>query len=159
MMSVPELASQILADMWEYGRVVLILVAFMAVYGFIISRKQAKEQSNAQGGLVLIALATVGVFALFSFLNVQAGNIFALMRDSPTWGVFTSAALFTTVVVLAITAYRYLAARRTEEAITITGASQQTSERVVTNTIKVSLLVILLLLLASTIWLWHLARG
>ncbi len=159
-MSVPELASQILSDMWEYGRLVLILVATMAAWGFIISRfEDDPEQSNTQGGLVLIGLGTAGVFVLFSFLNVQAGNIFALMRDSPAWGVFTSAALFTTVVVFGITAYRYLAASRKEEAITITGASEQMPRRAITNTIKQSWLIVLLLLFASAIWLWCLARG
>jgi acyl-coenzyme A thioesterase PaaI-like protein len=158
-MNVPNLASQILADIWEYGRVVMILVAFMAVYGFIIDKKHVQEQSNAQGGLILIALGTVGVFALFSFLNVQGGNLLALMKDSPVWGFFTSAVVLSLVVISGITAYRYLVAGRTEKAITITGPSEQMPQRTVTNTIKLSWLIVLLLLFASVIWLWRLAGG
>jgi hypothetical protein len=158
-MNVPNLASQVLADIWEYGRVVMILVAFMAVYGFIIGKKHAQEQSNAQGGLVLIALGTVGVFALFSFLNVQGGNLLALMKDSPAWGFFTSAVVLSLVVVSGITAYRLLVASRTEKAITITGPSEQMPQRTITNTIKLSWLIVLLLLFASVIWLWRLAGG
>jgi hypothetical protein len=158
-MSVSRIASQILADMWEYGRVVLILVAFMAVYGFIISRKHAQEQSNAQGRLILIAFSTVGVFALLSFLNVQGGNILALMRDSPAWGIFTIAVVFSSAAVSGVTAYRYFAASHTENTITITGTSEQMPRRTITGTIKLSWLIVLLLLFASTIWLWRLARG
>jgi hypothetical protein len=160
MMSIPDLARQILSDMWEYGRLVLILVGVMAAWGFIISRfEDDREQSNTQGGLVLIALGTVGVFVLFSFLNVQAENILTLMRVSPAWGSFTSAVVFSAVVVFGITAYRYFAAKRTEEAITITGASEQMPRRAITNTIKLSWLIVFLLSFASIIWLWRLAKG
>jgi len=159
-MSVPELARQILSDMWEYGRLVLILVVVMAAWGFMISRfEDDREQSNTQGGLVLIALGTVGVFALFSFLNVQAENILALIRVSRAWGCFTSAVVLSAVVAFVITSYRYLAASRIEKAITITGASAQTPQRAITNTIKLSWLIVVLLLFASTIWLWRLAGG
>jgi hypothetical protein len=158
-MSVSGLASQILADMWEYGRVVLILVAFMAVYGFIISRKHAQEQSNAPGGLVLIALGTVGVFALFSFLNVQGGNILALMKGSPAWGVFTSTVVFLVVAVSSTTVYRQLATKRRENAVTITGVSEQVPPKAITGTIRLCWLIVLILLSASAIWLWRLANG
>ncbi|MBW4028719.1 MAG: hypothetical protein HIU93_15190 [Acidobacteria bacterium] len=158
-MSVSKLASEILADMWEYGRVVLILVVFMALYGFIISKKHAQEKSNAQGGLVLIALGTVGIFALFSFLNVQGGNILALMKESPMWGVFTSSVVFLLLIVSSVTASRHFVARRKENAITITGVSEQVPRKTITGTIKLCWLVVLLLLCASAIWLWRLANG
>jgi hypothetical protein len=158
-MSASQLASQILTDMWEYGRLVLIVVAVAAVSGFIIDHKNDHEGSNATGGMVLIGLCTVGAFTLFSFLNVQGANILALMRDSPAWGTFTSAAVTSLVVVSGITAYRYLAANRSENTITITGTSEQMPRKTITGAIKLSWLIVLLLLFASTIWLWRLAGG
>jgi uncharacterized membrane protein len=157
--NVSNLASQILADMWEYGRVVLILVAFMAIYGFIISKKHDQERSNAPGGLVLIAVCTVGVFALFSSLNVQGANILDLIKDRPSWGIFTIAAVALLVVVSGITAYRYMVASRAQEAITITGASEQMLRRTIAAKVRVSWLIVLLLFFASAVWLWRLARG
>lgn len=158
-MSISRLASQILADAWGYGRVVLILVAFMAVYGFIIDKKHAQEQSNAQGGLILIALGAIGVFALFSFLNVEGANVLALMRHSPAWGTFTSVVVFITVVVSGITAYRYYTASHTDTTLTIIGGAEQMPRRTITSTIRLSWLIVLLLLFTSTIWLWRLAGG
>ena len=37
-MNAAHLASQIISDLWEYGRLVIILVVAMSAWGFIIGR-------------------------------------------------------------------------------------------------------------------------
>ena len=157
-MSISDLAKQILSDMWAYGRLVLIIIGVMAAWGFIISRSE-DDRENTQASLILIALATVGVFILFSFLNLQAGNIVALMHIKPAWGMFTSGVALSLIVVSGVTIYQYFAVNRAEKSFSITADDEQLPKTTLTNTIKLSWSVVVLLFLASVIWLRHLAAG
>ena len=160
MMSAHDLARQILSDMWEYGRLVLILVFVTVAWGFVINLfDNDREQSNTQRVLISICLGSVGFFILFSFVNVQAGNIIALMQICPAWGIFTSIVALSIIAVAGMTLYRHLAASRREAPISITGSSEQLPQGTLTIILKLTWSVLALLLLTSVIWLWYLAKG
>jgi hypothetical protein len=158
-MNIHDLSGKILSDMWEYGRLVLILVGFLAAYGFVISRRNdEQERTNVPGELVLIGLSTVGIFVLFSFLNVQASNIIALMRAAPSWGCFSIGTTIAAIIVCGTTLYQYFADLRTEKASSILN----TSEPMITGmnrSMKIAWLLIGFLLSASIVWLWHLSAA
>ena len=158
-MNIHDIAGKILSDMWEYGRLVLILAAILAVYGVVISqRPDEEERASIPLGLVLIGLCTVGVFVLFSFLNIQASNIIALMRAAPLWGCFTVATCIATLVACGLTLYRYSAGLRSDRVGSIFDAPKATTN-VVTRSNMLAWLVVALLLTVSIIWLWRMANA
>ncbi len=159
MVDVPGIARQILSDMWEYGRLVLMLVFVLAAYGFVISRTEDdREQSNTQGILVLIGLGTVGSFILFSFLNIEGSNIITLIQARPAWGIFTSLMTLSVISVAALAIYRHLATNRRESAISITQAYENLPRKAPTITLKLAGSILVPLVLASIIWLWLIAK-
>jgi hypothetical protein len=153
-----DLASQILFDMWEYGRLVLILVIAGAAHGYWTSKSDNdSDRSKIPFRLVMFALSTVGVFVLFAFVNRDAADIIALMKIAPAWGSLTSIAILSTVILCGITGYRYLVEKRTEKAISISGTYEPPPPSL-TTALKVSWSAVVLSFVASTVWLWHL-RG
>jgi hypothetical protein len=160
MVDVPGIARQILSDMWEYGRIVLIIVLVLAAWGFVIGRTEDdREQSNTQGGLVLIGLGSIGIFALFSFLNVRGSNIITLIQARPAWGIFTSFVTLLVISAAALTAYLHFAANRRAPAISITQTSNNFPLKASAAPLKLAWSILVPLLLASIIWLWYIARG
>ena len=158
MVDAPGIARQILSDMWEYGRVVLILVLVTAAWGFVISRTEDdREQPNIPGILVLIGLGSVGSFCLFSFLNVEGSNITTLIQARPAWGIFTSLVTLLVISVTALTIYHHFAANR--KVISITQTSEDFPRKASAITLKLGWSILVPLLLASIIWLWHIAKA
>ncbi|MDP9112417.1 MAG: hypothetical protein M3O20_01905 [Acidobacteriota bacterium] len=89
-MDATNLAQQILADMWEFGRLILIVVGGAFGWGSILNRsEEKKERARIQKNLILIMLGMTIPFIAAAFLNVQFANIIALMRVKPAWGMFT----------------------------------------------------------------------
>jgi hypothetical protein len=158
MVNAPGIARQILSVMWEYGRVVLILVLVTAAWGFAISRSEDdREQSNTQGILVLIGLGSVGSFCLFAFLNIEGSNIATLIQARPAWGIFTSLVTLLLISLTALTIYRHFAANR--RVISITQTSESLPRKASTITLKLAGSILVPMLLASIIWLWLIAKG
>jgi hypothetical protein len=158
-MDISNLARQILADMWEYGRIVLIIGFVAIVWGVLLGRyEDENERPPFQLGLLLIALGIVGGFALFSFLNVEAGNLIVLMRARPAWGIFTGfVALLMSSFVVAI-AYRSLTTKRKESAISIRDTAEALPKQFLSPGAKTMFMTLLLLAITSIAWLWLIAR-
>jgi hypothetical protein len=157
-MNASNLAQQILTDMWELGRVVLITAVGTATWGVFLRRFEDKnEQQSFQVGLLLITLGVVGGFALLVFLNVQSGNIVALMQLKPAWGLFTGLVASLVFLFIAMTAYKLLAANRREWPLSIRETTRAPRQLYPRDT-KLILSVLSLLTTASILWLWRMAH-
>lgn len=156
-MNVPDVARQVLVDMWEYGRIVLIVGFVAIVWGIFLGRSEDEnERPPLQLGLLLIGVGLVGGFALFSFLNVESSNLAILIRARPAWGGFTGFIVLVSALVTVMMAAKLFMARRSEASISIRPEGERPSRSVLPR-IKVSLIMLLSLILISFAWLWKIA--
>jgi len=152
------LAKEILADGWEYGRLVLIAGIASAVWGVLLSRwGEEGDRSSFQFGLIRIVLVVTGGFCLFSFLNAQLENIIVLGRVEPAWGIFTALVAVSFGVCVAVAVYRTLDAERTASVLSLLDAVQ---EHKLSPARKFMLVLSIPALLAvvSIFWLWRIAN-
>lgn len=126
--------------------------------GAFLKRYEDKsEQRSFQVRLLLIALGAVGGFALSAFLNVQAGNVIALMYAKPAWGIFTGLVALSVFLFVAMTAYKLLAASRKEYMLSIRETARLPRQLFAGGT-KLIVAVLSLLTIASVFWLWRIAH-
>lgn len=157
-MNASTVAQNILGDMWEYGRLILIAGVVGLAWGSLLKRTEApNEQNHFQVRLVLIVLGMVGPFVLFSFLNVEAGNIITLIYVKPAWGIFTCLVALSLFLFAAIAGYKLLVASRREPPLSIKGTTGE-PRHLFTRDVKLILSVLSLLTAASIFWLWRLAQ-
>ena len=153
-----DLARQILADMWEFGRILLIVGCVSVMWGGWIARYEGdNERRSLQGGLLCFALGTVGSFVLFSFLNVEFGNLVSLMHASPAWGSFTGLVALLVCGFVLMIAYKRLVASRKAAPLSILETAEELPG-LYTRNIQWILMVLALLMLASIFWLWRIAQ-
>ena len=118
-------AREVLGDMWEYGRIVLISL-MGATYASMVSSRRATKGDRSQFifGQVRSVLVIIGTFALFAFWNLQFGNIVTLIYAETAWGAFTVFVTVAMVLCLAIYGLKLLAAKRAETVLSIVDVSQ-----------------------------------
>ena len=158
-MDASNLARQILTDMWELGRVVLIEVAVAFAWGVTLSRsEEPNERFRFQEVLILIMLGMSGSFAAAVFFNLQSANLIALMRINPAWGFFTGLTALLVFLFLAIAGYRLLAANRRALPLSLRKTAEDLPRQ--SNPLKIKLIVSALFLLigSSIFWLWRIAQ-
>jgi hypothetical protein len=101
----------------------------------------------------------ISPFALFSFLNVDAGNLITLMRAKPAWGIFTSLVALSVLLFFALAGYKLFAANRRESPLSISiRETARPPRQLFTRDVKLILSVLSLLMIASIFWLWRLAH-
>jgi Na+/H+-translocating membrane pyrophosphatase len=157
--SASDIARQILSAMWEYGRLILIIVVVLAVWGTFLDRfEDENERSGITGAHVRIGLAIVGTFVLFSFLNVATANIIILMRVRPAWGLFTCLVAILVASVVVKIAYRQLTERRKEPVISVVESSEESTRVLFTTGIKLTCVSLALLAITDIVWLWQIGN-
>jgi hypothetical protein len=154
-----DIARRILLDMWEYGRLVLIIVVALAVWGTFLDRfEDENERSGITGAHVRIGLAIVGTFVLFSYLNVEAANIIILIQVRPAWGLLTCLVAILAVSVVGMIVYRQLTKRRKESVISVVESSEESTCVLFTTGIKLTCLSLALLAIMDVVWLWQISK-
>ena len=158
-MDASNLARQILADLWELGRVVLIEGAIAFVWGSILKRsEEASERWHFQALLILIMLGITGPFAAAVFFNVEAGNIITLMKIKHAWAIFSGLVALVVFLFLAITGYMLLAANRRALPLSLHKTVRELPRQFYPRKIKLIALVLSLLISSSILWLWSIAQ-
>ena len=158
-MNASELARQILTDMWEVGRVVLITAFGAASWGAFLKRYESKsEHRSFQVRLFFITLVPVGGFSLLAFLNVSTGNIIALMYVKPAWGTFTGLVALSVFLFVVMNAYKLLAARRNESPLSIRETAGELPRSLFSRGTKFTFAILSLLMIASIFWLWRITQ-
>ena len=158
-MDASNLAQQILTDLWEVGRVVLIGGAVAFIWSSILKRsEEASERWHFQILLILIMLGITGPFAAAVFFNMEACNLITLMKIKPAWGIFTGLVALVVFLFLAITGYMILAANRRALPLSIRETVRELPRQLYSNKIKLIVLVLSLLISSSILWLWRIAQ-
>jgi len=158
-MDASNLAQQILTDLWEVGRVVLIGGAVAFIWSSILKRsEEASERWHFQILLILIMLGITGPFAAAVFFNMEAGNLITLMKIKPAWGILTGLVALVVFLFLAITGYMILAANRRALPLSIRETVRELPRQLYSNKIKLIVLVLSLLISSSILWLWRIAQ-
>lgn len=153
------IARQILSDMWEYGRILLIVVIAMAGWGVVLGRLEGEDDRvTTPSGLILIGLGIVGSFVTLSFLNVQASNIVALVKVKPVWGALTCLVALLVITIGWLISYRKIRQGRLEAALSLAASSSESKQVLFTRAVKVSCSVLLLLAIIDIAWLWKLSH-
>ena len=158
-MNASALAQEIWGDLWEFGRVTLILM-FGLLWGWFV-RNRAGSDEGAPGlvGILLIAACSVGALILFVFLNIEMGNILRLARIAPLWGAFSVLSFTALIVSVGLVAYRQLGTTRDETNLSILNAPQPSSIWASSRRVLQCLCVALLSASISSGWLWLIAHG
>jgi hypothetical protein len=157
-MDASNLAQQILTDLWEVGRVVLIGGAVAFIWSSILKRSEASERWHFQTLLILINLGITGPFAAAVFFNMEAGNLITLMKIKPAWGVFTGLVALVVLLFLATTGYMLLAANRSAMPLSIRETVRELPRQLYPRKIKLIALVLSLLVSSSILWLSRIAQ-
>ncbi len=156
-MDASNLAQQILTDLWEVGRVVLIEGAVAFVWSSTLKRSE-EARWHFQTLLILIMLGISGPFAAAVFFNMEAGNLITLMKIKPAWGIFTGLVALVVFLFLAITGYMILAANRRALPLSIRETVRELPRQLYSRKIKLIVLVLSLLISSSILWLWKIAQ-
>ena len=158
-MDASNLAQQILSDVWELGRLILIVIAVGSAWGVVLRRPgEQNERFRFQTLLILIMLGMIGPFIAAVFFNLQTANIIALMRVKPGWGMFTALVALSAFLLLAITGYQLLATNRRKLPLSIREATGEPPQSLWPRKIKLTVLIQLLLISSSIFWLWRIAQ-
>jgi hypothetical protein len=158
-MDASNLAQQILGDMWELGRPILIMIAVVSAWGSIYRRSEEQnERTRIQTLLVLVMLGMIGPFAAAVFFNLQSANLITLMRIKPAWGIFTALVALLVFPFLAIAGYRLLAASRRALPPSLRKTAGELPRQSNPRKIKLIVLVLSLLVSSSILWLWRIAQ-
>lgn len=159
-MDIAEIARKVLVDLWEYGRVVLIVVSVVAIWGLFLRRfaEEGDEDHSQTFGLLRIALTIVGGFAALSFLNLQLGNMLVIARANPAWGALTLSVVLLLALTVTFWVYRGWTYRVGNANLSVTKAVQPNAALLHDKIGKVAFLIITLMTAASIIWLWTMAN-
>ena len=152
------LAHAIAADLWEFGRIVLILFG-ACCWNWLLWRGRSNSSASSLAGLLLIATDSVGAFCLFSFLNIQMKNIRSLAHFAPLWAGFSAASVASIVLFIAFVTRQQLGATKPDGSISILDVTQPTVSWWNPRTILIGLFAAVVCGVASVIWLWLIGRG
>jgi len=159
-MDASNLAQQILSDVWELGRLILIVIAVGSAWGVVLRRPgEQNERFRFQTLLILIMLGMIGPFIAAVFFNLQTANIIALMRIKPAWGIFIGLVALLVLLFLVTTGFSWLAANRKTLPLSLRKTAGELPRSQNTRKIKLILFALSLLIGASIFWLWRIAQS
>jgi hypothetical protein len=153
------LAQEIWADLWEFGRVLLIMVCGLGWQSFRFGRLRDREELFDSANVILIGLCSVGVFCIFLFLNIQMSNILKLIKVAPLWGAFSSVSFVGIVAISGLIAHQQLGTTRDEMNLSVLNTTEPSSSWMSPKLLLIGLCVSTLSGLLAAWWLWSIAHG
>jgi hypothetical protein len=158
-MNASALAHEIWGDLWEFGRIALILMCGLLWGWFVRNRMGNDEGPSGLVGVLLIAACSVGAFGLFVFLNIQIGDILRLARTAPLWGAFSALSLMAVVASVGLVAHRQLGTTHDETNLSILNVQRPSASWFSSRGVLQGLCVALLSASILFGWLWLIAHG
>ena len=159
-MNAIDLAQEIWGDLWEFGRVLLIVLCGLGWQSFRSGRLSNREELSDLGKVILIGLCSTGAFGVFCFLNIQMSNILKLMKLVPLWGTFSGFSLLALVAAVGLIAHQQLGTTGDEINVSILNAAEPSSKlRTSPAVLLIGLGIATLCGLISSWWLWSIAHG
>ena len=154
------LAHEIWGDLWEFGRVLLIMVCGLGWQSFRSGRLSNREELSDLGKVVLIALCSTGAFCVFCFLNVSMSNILELAKVAPLWGTFSGLSLAALMVAVGLIAHERLGTTGDEINVSILSTAEPSSKWWMSPTVLlIGLCIAAVCGMISAWWLWSIAQG
>jgi len=159
-MNAIDLAQEIWGDLWEFGRVLLIVLCGLGWQSFRSGRLSNREELSDLGKVIIIALCSTGAFCVFCFLNIQMNNILKLTKVAPLWGTFSGLSLAALVVAVGLMAHQQLGTTGDEIKLSILSAAEPYPRWWMSSTVLlIGLCFSALCALISAWWLWSMAHG